>query len=231
MIKDFYDAILNLLKEFGVIDKIKERAKRAGPTWKAKGVAYVLAPGFILAIAITFGSGKAIDFNKGLTLSELQTETAQGNEPVSRKSIVVIAEPNTSSYEIPIKKNSSKIWSSLDAEKAQRNADIGHFRINGTVLHVHTPFYDVNEPVLLLIEGELDRQIEVLGETESIDNWRLVSRSSTSVVYAVLVNCFFALGIGLASAATPINGDKNYTSQIGTEPNEESVIQGNTVES
>lgn len=231
MMKEIYDAILNLLKEFGVIDKIKERAKRAGPAWKAKGVAFFLAPGFILAIATTFGGGKAIDFNKGLAVSELQTETAQGSEPISKKSIVVIAEPNKSSYEIPIKKNSSKIWTSLDEEKAQRNADIGHFRINGTVLHVQTPFFDVNEPVVLLIDGELDRQIEVLGETESIDNWRLVSRNSSSVVSAVLVNCFFALGIGLASAAAPINGDKNYTSEVGTEPNEESVIQGDTVES
>jgi hypothetical protein len=208
-----------------------------GPAWKAQGVAYVLAPGFILGVAITYGGGVGVDFGKGFAISELKTEMIQG-APFPRGAVLFIAEPKASIYEIPLTPTPSKIWSSLNAEKAEKNAEIGHFKLNGSVLHIHTPFYDVkDEPVLVLVEGALDPQkstsgpqIEVLGRTESVENWRLTSRNSSSVVSAVLINCFFALGLGLATAAAPINGDKNNTSQEGTEPDEEGIIKGDAIE-
>jgi hypothetical protein len=239
--KEIFDLILNLLKdalkEFGIVEKIKKRARRMGPAWKAQGVAYFLAPGIILGVGITYGGGVGIDFGKGFAISELKTELVQG-APFPKGGVLLIAEPKSSNYEIPVTPTPSKIWSSLDAEQAKKNAEIGHLRLNGSVLHIHTPFFAVkDEPVLVLVEGALDPQkgmsgpqIEVLGQTESIENWRLTSRNSSSVVSAVLINCFFALGLGLATAAAPINGDKNNTGQEGTEPDEEGIIKGDSIE-
>jgi hypothetical protein len=232
--KQFFDAIIYLLEKSGIVDQIKQRItrrfKRIGPAWIAKGAAYFFAPGIILGIVITYGGGLAIDFGKGLAVSELQTEISKEGTPSLKKGIVVIAESPASAYKFLIENNSSKIWSSLEEKSAENNRDLGHFKLNGLVLDVKTPFFDVNDPVVMLIEGDVNEKFEVQDRTELIKNWGLISRNSTSIVAAVLINCFFALGIGLAAAMTPIDGNKNNAGKVGAQPDEEGIIQGDAIE-
>lgn len=188
------------------------------PTRKAKRVAHFYAPGFILSVVILYGF---IDFGKGVAISELKTEITAAGDASSKRGVVIIAESASSNYQIPLAQNSSKIWSSLDAETARRNVHIGRLGLDVDGLYSITPFFDEKDPVTLVVEGDLGKDIKVAGETEPVEGWRLSSRRTSSLVPSVLINCFLALGIGAAAGGTTVDRGKDNATKKRAKPNKD----------
>jgi hypothetical protein len=201
---DYLKAILDFLK-----GKSKDEI--------AKLSAYFLAPAVVLGLSfLGFFGGGANDLDRPIAIAELRTEITGKGNPEAKRGIVIIAEPVSSEYRIPLGPGASKIWSSLDAETAAANAD--RLVISGGGFNGKTPLIGVNGPVTMVVDGELGKDVQVLGGTEATEDWRLASRRSSSLVSSVLAACFFAFGVSLslATASPPPDRDKNAASQEGT---------------
>ena len=199
-----------------IVEKIFGYIAPRSADQKAKISAYGVAPGFVLitSISAVFGVGLAIDAERPVAVYELKTEIAGKGEASSKakRGVVLIAEPETAVYRIPIAQSASPLWSSLDEEKARSNADSAV--VNNNLLTLTTPFFGVDEPVTLVMDGELGKEIQVRGSTEPIENWRRPSRQSRSLVSNVLAICFLTLGMTLATATPSIDRHKDNASQI-----------------
>ncbi len=146
----------------------------------------------------------------------MKTEIIRNGDPAPKHGIVIISEPGSAEYRIPLGPNASRIWSSLDEEAARANGD--RLVLNGGGLNGKSPFIGVNGPVAVVVDGDLGKEVQVLGGTETTDDWRLSSVRSRSLVSSVLGACFFAFGVSLTLAtAKPVaHRDKKATSQEGT---------------
>src|SRR5947208_16456801 len=105
---------------------------------RARISAYVLAPGIILGFTLSgvLGSGLAIDLEKPVTISELRTEISEKGAAEPKRGVVIIAEPVSAEYRIPIGRP-KKIWSSLDEETARANTD--HLTVYGDGINSKQP--------------------------------------------------------------------------------------------
>lgn len=196
-----------------VIEKILGLIKVRSKDEIAEFSAYLLVPFIILSWSFSgFFGGEAISLERPITISELKTEITGGGAPAPKRGVVLIAEPVSAEYRIPLGTGAFKIWSSLDEEAAHANAD--RLVLDGSGLKGRMPFLGVNGPVTLVVEGDLGKDIQVPGGTESVEDWRLASRRSSSLVSTVLAACFFAFGVSAAQAtagAPPVSSEKNGT--------------------
>jgi hypothetical protein len=208
-----------------IIDSIVARTIGLSPIAKAKVIAYFYLPLLILSLVASFGGGLSTD--AGIAVAELRTEIAAGGDQSSKRGLVVIAEPDSSEYRIPVGSNGARIWSSLDEQAARRNREkVG---IDQNELRIDTPFSGEGNPVTFVVEGDLGKEMYMPGETVSVAKWGLSSRRSGSLVYGVLIICSLALGLGVAVGFPPVKSEEDNTGQIGKEPSEKGVIDGHTV--
>ncbi len=194
------------------INTIWDFIKGRSDVERAKLSAYILVPGLCLGLTISgvSGWGLAIDLERPVSISELKTEITGKGEPVSKRGIVLIAEPVSSEYRIQLGTGASRIWSSLDEDAARANAD--RLVLDGSGLNGKMPFVGVNGPVAVVVDGDLGKDIQVPGGTEQIDDWRLYSRRSGSLVSSILIACVFAFGMSLATGLPSIGSDKKTAS-------------------
>jgi hypothetical protein len=171
----------------------------------AKISAHFLAPAVVLGLSVIgFFGGGAADLDRPIAISELRTESISNGDPAPKRGIVIISEPGSADYRIPLGPNASRVWSSLDEEAARANAD--RLVLKGGGLNGKSPFIGVNGPIAVVVDGDLGKDVEVLGGTEATDDWRLSSRRSGSLVSSVLGACFFAFGVSITLAtARPVS--------------------------
>jgi hypothetical protein len=186
--------------------------------------AYLLVPFIILGWTLWgFLGGEAITLERPFTISELKTEIDADNNATPKKGVVVVAEPGSSEYQyrIPLTAGTSKVWSSLDEHDAEGNTD--RFVFDGGGMKGKTPFIGVNVPVTIVIEGEIGKNIEILGDKEPAENWQAASRRSNALISTVLAACFFAFGVSAAQTirAPSAGGDQDSASKIRTEPDKD----------
>lgn len=184
--------------------KIFEFLKGKSKEEIARYCAHFFAPAFVFGISIFgFFGVAAVDLDRPIAISELKTEVAGNSDPTRKRGIVIIAEPGTSEYRIPLGAGASKVWSSLDEDAVRANAD--RLVLSAGSFSGKTPFMGVAEPVAVVVDGEVGKQVQVLGGTEATDDWKLSSRRSVSLVSSVLGACFFAFGVSvtLATAKHP----------------------------
>lgn len=207
----------------GIIEFITDRTKNLSPAGKAKAMAYFYLPLLILLLVGYFGGGLSND--SSIVVSELKTEMTGAGDQSSRRGLVVVADHTslaTSEYKIPLTPNGAKVWSSFDENAARRNKEkVG---INQDELKINTPFSGESNPVTLVVEGNLGKEIYAPGETVPIDKWGMSSRRSASLLYGVLIICSLALGLGVAVGFPPVKPDERGTSQEGKEPDEQRVV-------
>jgi hypothetical protein len=167
----------------------------------ARICAYFLAPVLVLGLSLLgfFGGGIA-ELDRPIAISELRTQITREGLSETKRGVVLIAEPTASEYRIPLGEGASRIWSSLDEEAARANADRLELRAGG--LNGRTPFIGVDAPVTIVVDGDLGKEVQVLGGKEATDDWRLTARRSNSLVSSVLAACFFAFGVSLSLATT-----------------------------
>lgn len=172
--------------------------------------AHFLAPAVVLGMSVIgFFGGGAADLDRPIAISELRTEIVGKGEPSPKRGIVIIAEPGSAEYRIPLGPGASRIWSSLDEEAARANAD--RLSLNGGGLNGKSPFIGVSGPVAVVVDGDLGKSVQVLGGTEATDDWRLSARRSSSLVSSVLGACFFAFGVSITLATTRSTERDNST--------------------
>jgi len=181
------------------INAILDFLKGKNPDELAKVSAFFLAPAVVFGLALLgFFGGSTTDLGRPIAIAELKTEITTKGIPETKRGIVVIAEPTASEYRIPLGTGASRIWSSLDEDTARANAD--RLVLSGGGLSGKTPFIGVNGPVTVVVDGDLGKDVQVLGGTEPSEDWRLTSRRSNSLVSSVLAACFFAFGVSLSLA-------------------------------
>lgn len=173
------------------------RGKR--PDEIARLCAHFLAPALVLGLTgIGFFGGGAIDLDRPIAISELRSEVVGTGSPVTKRGVVIIAEPGSAEYRIPLGLNASKVWSSLDEGSARANSDRLVLKDGG--LNGKSPFIGIDRPVAVVVDGDLGDEVHILGGKEATDDWRLSSRRSVSLVSSVLAACFFAFGVSLTLA-------------------------------
>lgn len=203
---------------FRLVDKIR----RLNPTQGAGLLAHLLMPALVLAVTIFFGGGVSIGFEKGVAIAELKTEINETGKTSTKRGVVVIAEPSSaqSSYIIPLARQGVAIWSSLDEKNTLANHQVRRVLLTAKGVYGENPLIsEVNEPIALIVEGELGTHIEIPGNgLQPVSDWRLASRRSVYLVLGVLISCSIALGIGAVIGVPAVKPYDDDTSQIGTEP-------------
>jgi len=197
-----------------ILKAIWELLKGHGEEEIAKISAYVLAPGLLFGLSISgafFHGGFTSDFERPIAISELKTEVLLDGTLQSRNGVVLIAEPVSSEYGIQLGTGGgSKVWSSLDKEAMQMNLD--RFVVdNGGGLRGKTPFVGVTNPVAIVVDGELGKNIQVPGGVERVEDWLLHSRRSNSLVTSVMFAWVFALGMSLTIGLPSVERSKETT--------------------
>jgi hypothetical protein len=193
-----------------VIDTIIARTVGLTATARAKVIAYFYLPLLILGFLAYFGGGLSPD--AGIAITELKTEVAAAGDQSDKRGIVVIAEPYSAKYRIPVASNNAKIWTSLDESSARRNKD--NIGISQDELKIDTPLSGEGNPVMLVIEGDVGKEMYLPGETVSTSKWNLSSRRSGSLVYGVLTICSLALGLGAAVGFPTVKLHENNASEV-----------------
>lgn len=200
----------------GYLKSLFEFLRGRSPDEIAKISAYFLAPLVVLGLSIVgFLGGDAADSDRPIAISELKTEITGRGELGAKRGIVVIAEPVSSEYRIQLGPGATRIWSSLDEEAARANSD--RLVLAGGGLNGKTPLLGVSSPVTLVVDGDLGNDVQILGGTESVEDWRLSSRRASSLVSSVLAACFFAFGVSLtlATGAPSVGNYKDAARQEG----------------
>lgn len=209
-----------------IIETIVARTIGLTPIAKVKAIAYFYLPLLILGLVAYFGGGLSTD--AGIAVSELRTEIGANGDQTGKRGLIVIAEPNSSEYRIPIASNGARIWSSLDEKSAQRNQPkVG---INKDELRIDTPLNGEGNPVTFVVEGDVGKEMYMPGETVPVNKWGMHSRRSGSLLYGVLAICSLALGLG-AAVGFPVKPEKDDTNQVGKQPGENGVVKRHAVDS
>lgn len=198
---------------FDVLSTSVEVLRRLGPSEIARIAAHLLAPGLVLGLAISgvYTTGLAIDLGRPVAIAELKSEITANGDVASKPGIALIVEPVAGEYRIPFGSNPGKIWiwSSLDPDAARANAD--RLVLSEGGLRGRAPFVGVTEPVTIVVEGDLGKELHVPGGRSSIDDWRLPSRRSISIVSSALLACVFAFGMSLVTGLPSVGGGKKDT--------------------
>lgn len=201
-----------------LVDKIRQQSL----TRAAGFLAHFLIPALVLSVTIFFGKAVSVGFEQGVAISELKTEINEAGITSQKRGVVVIAEPNSPElkYVIPLSKRGSTLWSSLDETNASDNHRVNQLALTASGLYgSNPPISKTNEPVALVLEGELGKEVIVIGEgNKPVGDWRLASRRSIYLVVGVLISCSIALGIGAVIGVPAVDPNENDARQIGTEP-------------
>jgi hypothetical protein len=176
-----------------------------------KALAHILAPAAVVVATMYSGGLVAIGFDRTVGLSALKTEIKTGAVPSPKPGFVVIADPDAgnSEYVVEVTNPSASIWTSLDEKAALDNAT--HVNLIASGLDFKYPLIKVNDPLAVVVEGELGANIVIDNQAQSIDEWKLAARRRLALIVPVLFNCFVALGIGLVTGVPPIDLKQHNT--------------------
>jgi hypothetical protein len=114
------------------------------------------------------------------------------------------------------------MWNSLDKPNNESNAPtihgIGRLVMTTRGLYVANELVsDTNEPVAIILEGELGEYVEIPGYgKEPVSELRLAPRRSMYLIVGILISCSLALGIGAVIGVPAVNSNDNNARQIGT---------------
>lgn len=172
----------------------------------AKISAYVLTPGLMLVLTISniVGGLPIIESTKALAILELRTEIYKNGKVIPKRGFALIVEPIESEYRIPLKNKPSRIWSSLDEQAAHANKD--RLMLDDHGISGKSPFLGVRSPVAIVVDGQLGKDVLIPGKTEKVDDLRLRSRKSDSILSSILLACVFAFGLSVALGLPPVGG-------------------------
>lgn len=181
--------------------------------------AYLLAPGLVMGLAGAgvYTPGLGLDFAKPVAVSELVTEVNTQGQVTGKKGIALMLEPVGSDYQIPLAAASS-MWISLGEDIVRANAD--RLILTERGFNGKSPLIGVNDPVTVVVQGEPGKEILVPGGTERLEDWRLQSRRSVSLVSSALLACVFAFGMSLATGLPSIKVPQHDASKVRAKPNE-----------
>src|ERR1041385_2126679 len=141
------------------IEIVIEKMKNLSPAARVKAIAHFYLPLLILFLVGYFGGGLSTDAS--IAVSELKTEITKEGDQSPKRGLVVIADPTSltsSEYTIPLAPNGAKVWSSFDEAAARRNKKM--VEIDQDELKITTPFSGENNPVTIVVEGDLGKRSE-----------------------------------------------------------------------
>lgn len=205
--------------------------RRLSAARRASICAHLIGPGIVLALAIGNGYGRdaLFDLTGPVTISELRSELTEQGKAVVRHGVAITVEPDTTDLRIPLGASTTSLWTSLDKDTAEANHDRIYVAGGGVVSR--TPLLGVTSPITMVLEGEVGKDIQLPGATASIDDWRLTSKRSLSILSGVMFSCIFAFGMALSAAIPMGRPDQHAGRKERTEPHEDQIISRHAVDS
>jgi hypothetical protein len=188
-----------------IIDLLRERS----PTEKAKICAYLLAPGFVLGITISgvVGGNFTVNPAPAMGIAELKTEISRTGIATTKEGFALIIEPTASEFKMQLSSQPAGAWTSLDESAARANRD--RLTLDQSGISAKPPFFGIDGPVMVVIEGRLESKIQVPGAERKIGEFLLRAKRSDSIVSSVLIACIFAFGMSSAQGFRSTNRHKN----------------------
>lgn len=160
--------------------------------------AYFLAPGLVVCLAVgnLSGPGLGLDLAKPAAITKLATEVDIQGNVAPRTGIAVTIEPIDAEYSLPIA-GAKRMWVSLDLDMVLANTE--RLVLTERGLRGRSPLIGVSEPVVVVVEGQVGTDVLVPGSVEHLEDWRIQSRRSLSLVSSTLLACVFAFGMALTT--------------------------------
>lgn len=183
----------------------------------AQIIAFILGPGLIFVVSVFLIFGSSMSFEKPVAISELKTEIDQNGKRTPKQGVVVITELSPSHVVLQLE-NSSTYWSSLDDEGAHEKVMSGKLKLDTSQFLCDAPLGDEAETVV--VNGKVGPEIIVSGVKEPLDDWRLTSNESRSLISGASAVWLLAFGMAFALGTSPVKLDQEDAGDVRAEPNE-----------
>lgn len=183
----------------------------------ARVAAFFLAPALIVILAAGKLPGFGLDLAKPVAVTHLMTEVDSQGRVTPRSGVVLTIEPVDSEYSLPVN-GAARMWLSLGHDIVLANAE--RLVLTERGLNGRSPLIGVSEPVLVVVEGQVGKDILVPGGVERLEDWRIQSRRSLSLLSNTLVACVFAFGMALATGLPSLESQKHTAGKVGALPDE-----------
>jgi hypothetical protein len=170
--------------------------------------AYVLGPLVVIAVTISNVSGGIFSVDqRPLSVVEIRTELSLDGKRISKRGAAFIIEQAASDYRIPLETSATRAWTSLSDNSLVANKE--RFRVEENAVRATPPFFGVTDPVIVVVDGQVGKVIEVLGGIRPVENFTLESRSGAQFVLYILIACAFTFGLSLATGFSSLNYEKH----------------------
>ncbi len=138
------------------------------------------------------GLGESV-VNK-IKICEIQSIMDHGTMSISPDNgFMVIFEPTKGDYSIPVKSSNSKIWTSLSYDSLNTNKSRLLFEAQN--LRIKTPFYGIDESVVLIVRGDSHRTVFIPGETHTFSEFKILNKKTYWLPIGCFVVCLFSFGV------------------------------------
>jgi hypothetical protein len=199
------------------LNEILELLKGKNKPQLAQIIAFILGPGLIFVISVFLIFGSSMSFEKPAAISELKTEIDQNGNRIPKQGVVLITELSPSHLVLPIE-NSSTFWSSLDNDAVHEKLLSGNLKLDAGQFLSKAPLGD--EAVIVVVNGKIGSEIFVSGVKEPLDDWRLTSNESRSLISGASAVWLLAFGMAFALGTSPVKSEQEDAGEVRAEPNE-----------
>lgn len=183
----------------------------------AQIMAFILGPGLVFVVSVFLIFGSLVSFDKPAAISELKTEIDQNGNRSPKPGVILITDLSSAHLVLPIE-NSSIVWTSLDPDAAHEKFLSDKLKLDAGQFLSDAPLGD--EAVTLVVNGKIGPDLYVSGVKEPVDDWRLTSNESRSLISWASAVWLLTFGMAFALGTSPVEPNQDHAGEIRAEPNE-----------
>lgn len=183
---------------FGYAEKLWDRTSAE---YRAIVVAFIFAPAAALFMIWAAGPTRSTKAAIAPPVNIISLRTRAGGTP-SALTTVVIVQPADASFRLPSSKPLNTLPTSLMEEQWRMNS-MKISTVNNEI-SVTAPLIGVQDPFIFVTQDAAPEALEISGQRYALADMRLRTQQATDILLGVLVSAAFALGIGVSTAAAPV---------------------------
>lgn len=183
---------------FGYAEKLWDRTSAE---YRTIVVAFIFAPAAALFLIWAAGPTRSTKAAIAPPVNIISLRTRAGGTP-SALTTVVIVQPADVSFRLPSSTPLNTLPTSLAEEQWRMNA----MKIStaNNEISVTAPLNGVQDPFIFVTQDAAPEALEISGQRYALADMRLRTQQATDILLGVLVSAAFALGIGVSTAAAPV---------------------------
>lgn len=188
---------------FGYAEKLWDRTSAE---YRAIVVAFIFAP--TAALFLIWAAGPTLSTKAAIAppVNIISLRTRTGGIP-SAPTTVVIVQPADVSFRLPSSKPLNTLPTSLVEEQWRMNS--AKISTANNEISVTAPLNGVQDPFVFVTQDVAPETLEVSGQRYALADMRLRTQQATDILLGVLVSAAFALGIGVSTAAAPVQSQEH----------------------